>query len=826
MFAYQEHFGAPTVPVTSELFSKVIISGKVVNNIKEARKCKEAGDDKGYDAYKRKLPVFIYQATFKETKSQKGGNLGAWRKQESAVLNGLVMIDIDHIEDPKGVFERLYYCGEGDKQEQKTAFCKINKIKLVHVTCSGEGLRFVIVGDPSKNLFENQKAFCEKYHLPFDESCKDASRISFAPGFEDILWLDTDIFFINEPAFEEKWGEHYRKEGSRTKKPVVGNLFEKPKNNDDKTENQSKSLPERKSDEQESDALSEQYRKVPYGKIIDKWFENQCGGKPGPGDRHRNLFKLACDLRYICDDVNLLARLIKECSVGVEVASLRGEEELARLTDDALHASLYQNIPARLQSVLKAAGCQQAAATDESESDETHIDYGYWWERLHPLLEDSPILREAVADLPDRHKIGGVLAAGAMLGTYLTRCWWPHFDGKNYRLSFLVYIIGGAASGKSFVVDMDKLLMAPMIAADNAGRKWEREYKEEMKKRAASSKNAKEAAPEQLHPVIRYLPSTISNAMLYRRLMDAVDNDCPNVNGDPMHLHCYTCEAELATALRAQQGSWAGKLDLECKSFQNEVAGVDYANEQSTNGIIEINWNQVISGTPDAMRRKIKPSTVLDGLVTRLCVFTMPSNDYAMIERRKVIVDHDRNCLLRSVGLDLEQLSGEIVCPELVDMTFDYEAALCRQAEDNKDVCLDYFRKRIPLIMMRYAIVRAVCRQYKELPKRADGFTLKIEPSDLEFARLIGDFVLMEQMYMFGNEVMQALENESRASKPRGLVVKTEKLYQQLPDEFTLKDVQEMFMLSPYAAGMRMRRLIEKEMVEKVSQGKYVKLKK
>ena len=44
------------------------------------------------------------------------------------------------------------------------------------------------------------------------------------------------------------------------------------------------------------------------------------------------------------------------------------------------------------------------------------------------------------------------------MGSYLTRCWWEHFDGKDYRLSFLVYIVGSAASGKSFVPQMDAKL--------------------------------------------------------------------------------------------------------------------------------------------------------------------------------------------------------------------------------------------------------------------------------------------------------------------------------------------------------------------------------
>lgn len=374
-----------------------------------------------------------------------------------------------------------------------------------------------------------------------------------------------------------------------------------------------------------------------------------------------------------------------------------------------------------------------------------------------------------------------------MFGTYLSRCWWQHFDGKTYRLSYLVYIIGDAASGKSTIVDLDRLIMAPMMAADRAGREWERQYKEEIKARAASSKNAKAEAPLQQHPVIRYLPSTISNAMLYRRLTDAIDNEVLDAHGEVTHLHCYTFEAELATALRAQQGSWAGKLDLECKSFQNEMAGVDYANEQSQNGIIEINWNQVITGTPDALRRKIRKSTVLDGLATRLCVFPMPSNDYAMIERRQRIIDNDRDCRLRSAGLDLENIVGELPCEKLVDFCYDYEVKLAQQAKINEDRCLDYFRKRIPLIMIRYTLVRAVLRQIDSL-RRHEPF--QIIDSDLEFARLIGDFVLDMQIYMFGNDVMEALETQQSAFQPRRRSLKVKERFDRLPDEFTREDLK------------------------------------
>ena len=105
------------------------------------------------------------------------------------------------------------------------------------------------------------------------------------------------------------------------------------------------------------------------------------------------------------------------------------------------------------------------------------IDYQAWWQRLRPLLCDG--LSDAVAGMPEEIRLGGVLAAGAMFGTYLTRCHYQHYDGKKARLNFLVYIIGNAATGKGFLPDMDELIMEPMRAADEAGRQMEKRYKED-----------------------------------------------------------------------------------------------------------------------------------------------------------------------------------------------------------------------------------------------------------------------------------------------------------------------------------------------------------
>lgn len=423
--------------------------------------------------------------------------------------------------------------------------------------------------------------------------------------------------------------------------------------------------------------------------------------------------------------------------------------------------------------------------------------------------------------LPPHHRIGGVLASGAMFGTYLTRCWWEHYDGKPMRLSFLVYIIGDAASGKSTFGDIHDLVMAPMLAADEMGREAERQYERNLRKREQSSKDAKEAAPEKPTPCIRIVPSSISNKILYERLTYCNDNNCLDWKGKPTVRHLYSYEPELTAALRIEgQGAWASKCDIECKAFQNEDTGVDYANSREINGIFQVAWNRIITGTPDAARRKFRKSTILDGLVTRLCLFPMPSNAYAMIPRGHRFIVHERDCMLRAIGLDLDKISGELKCERLVDFAYDYEAKLAEQAEQNEDRCLDYFRKRIPIIMIRYALVRAVLRQVKQLVKGED---LVIEDSDLEFARLIGDFVLDMQIHMFGSDVMEALEAQDTAFKPRRRSTKSKDLFDRLPQVFTLEEFKACTPdMSKQGRSTKLSRWMEDGILEK-KDNKYIK---
>ena len=113
--------------INEEKFYELVKDPKWAENIDMYRKTGDA-------SYKRKLPAFIFQATFDETVS-KTGKTGCWRKQAATRLTGLVVMDIDHIENPKAVFE---------------SWTLNDRILLVYITPSGKGLKVVFKPTPMK----------------------------------------------------------------------------------------------------------------------------------------------------------------------------------------------------------------------------------------------------------------------------------------------------------------------------------------------------------------------------------------------------------------------------------------------------------------------------------------------------------------------------------------------------------------------------------------------------------------------------------------------------------------------------------------------------
>ena len=175
------------------------------------------------DSLKRSLPFVIFIATYEVTPSKKE-IMGAWRKQKACRLNGLCVIDYDHVDEsltPNPSPEGEGNCkGEGSKKTIREiweeAYNKLSdedkaRILFVYVTPSGHGLKVVFMADAAiGNLIDNQMVFSKKLGLNPDESCKDASRGAFLTTNDDVIFIDEErlINYENE-EFGKKYNEEY-----------------------------------------------------------------------------------------------------------------------------------------------------------------------------------------------------------------------------------------------------------------------------------------------------------------------------------------------------------------------------------------------------------------------------------------------------------------------------------------------------------------------------------------------------------------------------------------------------------------------------------------
>ena len=781
MFCYQGSFFRPTLPVDEAQFYALVRGTQWKETIDKFR---ETGDQK----LKRGLPAFIFQATFDETES-KNGKVGRWRKQAATRLTGLVVMDIDHIEKPREVFE-----GWGITELRN------HGVLLVYITPSGKGLKVVFKANVEYNLIDNQHQMAKVLGVEVDEACKDASRMSFICKEDDILFIDKELFTYENKEYGERFDALYRDGRSQ------GSVEHK--------ENPSKNLEEEITLEKNEEG-EYCYHGVKFRDICEAWQASQ-GGAPVPGDRHRTMLQMALDLRYITDNrpENIVC-VLKLCRFVQDIIRERGEEEVRGVADTACDRRLYRDIPKRLQEVLESAGVSSGERpADGGAVAKSEIPYELFAERLEPLL--SPPYSDACRAVERHNWLGAVFAAGAMYCTLMTRCWYYHFNGARQRMNPQVLIIGEPASGKSFAKELDDQIMCAMRAQDEEVRAAETRYKQEQKKRGTSSKAQKQDALVEPEGMIRYLPTKTSNNIFFRRLKRAKEI----VEGEQMNLHLYMFDSELDSSISAQSGgAWIGKHDLELKAFHNELSGVDYANNDSINDILPVFWNSVTTGTQISLYKKFTLRNINDGLCSRVAIFPMKTARYQMV--RKKVMNIQANEAMKLWGFKLEELHGELPIERLTDHVYDLCDLSAQEAEAADDHVLDYLRKRAVFYATWLTIPRIVARQYDAFKKTRK---LDINDDDLKFATLIYDAVIYFQDHFFGQMLLDSWENAAREYVPRRRNTKYTEAYRVLPETFTVKEVMTTLNIEIDAARKQCQRWVIHGFVERLKQGKYKKI--
>ena len=809
-FCYQKNFVNPTLPVDEAQFYALVRAKQWNENIDKYRETHDA-------ALKRKLPAFIFQATFDETTS-KSGKTGAWRKQAATRLTGLVVMDIDHIENPLTLYQGWV--------EKALDFKKLG-IVLIYVTPSGQGIKIVFKADVDKgNLIDNQHAMAKVLGVEVDESCKDASRMSFICKESDILFIDKELFTYEDKEFAKRFDDLYRNGHSAAERTNTKKIL----TNTNLTNHTNSEAPKDSSDSCNSCSKTK-WRGYDVQAIIDARYSAKlpCAAD---SNRHAESLKLATDLLIMLDGDKAQVQQIVEQQSWVQEIIKERNENVEQTVDSAAECvakketKYVNNMPSATmqKAILQATGktykeittgeAQKASIGNECEM-KTQLEM--WGAQIEALFDDFPVLRDICKGLKRNQYPAALFVAGAFEMTLMTRCTYRfyHRPEELRRLNSSALIIGDPASGKSFATRLFKLLAAPIVAADKVGRDAINAYREQMR-----TKGANKEKPKKPKVVVRVHPARTSNAQFIQDMVNAVEN----VDGEEMHLHMLTFDTELDNTLSVQKGgSWIDKMSLELKAFHNEVDGQAYSNMDSILQDFNVYWNYVYTGTPIALKKKVNEQNFGSGLATRLTVIPLPPTNFEMMSRESAI-DMDSDERLKAWAEKLDRMKGELSVQKIVDELYDWTARRMADAADNESKADEMLLKRCAYHGLNYAAPFIVMRHWDKMHQDGNYWCGEFETDEVDWklAELIVNIQYACQRHYFGAMAEAYFDNQLKdASVNVQRKHKTYDDFNRLPDEFTIGDVVRCFRLSgESSARSKICRLQRDHLIEKMNDGR------
>ena len=792
-FCIQKNLLAETEKITTaEQLEEVFNNPETFNKVNKVRELLGKNNKKVANEVKQTIEGLIFVAddfaecekpvkTFENGKEKEVMVKGKWRLQKSAHLNGLAVLDVDHlVQDPRELFKQW-----SEEQLRELG------VLLVFITSSNKGIKFVFIARKEwGNLIQNSLELARQLGLKADESGKDASRMSFAPSHQagDILFYDPERMFSYEnPEYDELFGEQYRSEDGKNKA--------------------SKSL------EVKEFRISEcQYKAIPIQKIVDCWVGNTL---PEPGTRHKTSLELADQLRYICDSDPVMIEGILRAQTWVQDIIKERGENVTQTVKSALAFKEEKRIPKRMYRALKAAGIDELAGISKY-----RLPYADWAKRLLKL--NLGCFAPALGYIDDDEvKPGGVITAAGMYDTLLTKCWYQDWEGYAHRLNVMAMAIGGPATGKGFAVKQDEYIMEVLREADAEGRALEREYKEGISERETSQKEQKKEALKRPTAIVRDCPVKTSNNVMYRRMQNA---SVPTAEGALYYYHLYTFASELLSIVKAS-GSFQEKRDIMLHSFHNEMNGVDYSNKDSVNGLMPVHYNTVATGTSTSLKHFVNSNNIGDGLATRLSVFLMPNGHFKMRPLCKKAKSMEAANEMKKWARRFDSLQGEIKgLDKLIAHVYNLVAKRAEEAANEGDEVTLIMTKRMQDKVMALCIPQVISTQ-KSWEEFQQTMTVKITRQHLDFATLMFEVLFACEDALFGQMWQDYFDNEERDNQPRITYDKTNEYFQSLPNEFTTQNVMDIWGYSSNAtASTRIKDFIDAGMVKKLSRGHYQKL--
>ena len=837
----QKVFGKACEPVTEAQFEATLDNRAVAETYKACREAyalyeqyEKAGQTAQakqqlglYNEKKKTLPAWIFSCCdFVEHEwiDSKKVNHGTakWRHQEYGLLNGLYMVDLDHLDDPMEEWRRML----------KTAvFTQIYKPQLLfaYITPSDHGLKLVFVADVKRgNLASNQNAFCQSLNLSNDKSTKDSSRLSFVCPRSEVLFYDARLHEVINGDFIRKYQPQYSKGLSEpdlfkdeAENPSSAGT---PKSSEATTTTPEGTTPVSESASADHDAYRYEGLEIPA--IIDKWLEHF---DTSVGKRHKVLLRLCSELKHVCErNADRVKYFVNRLQW---VNDLRTEgDSVDKTIDDGLNREMSLNMPKVMYATLKAMGVTPSILKDRSVAEAENAllpkftEYGCEIEALTPYF---PCMEEVCYQMKTPSKPACLFVGAALYGTLMTRMhyYFYHRPEKQRRLNYEVFVVDDPATGKSFAGDLYEIILSPIIAADKVGNDLINKFKEDKLKNETSSDKQKKDGLTQPKVKIRIHGSRTSNQTFIEDMNACVDKDA---KGNPIHLHLFTFDSELENNARlsGSSQSWIDKGVFELKAFHNEEDNQQYKNISSISGPFNVYWNFVYTGTPVSLNKKVNLKTFGSGLYSRLAVLPLCAEPFAVIpfcQRNKKNIEVTDT--LKEWAFKLDTVAGELPIWPLVECCYKWMADVMMIAREDEDRITAMLVKRVPYYGINIATPFIFMRHYDEWTQTR---TFKVDETDKRLVTLCLEIQLCTQRYFFGGMAAAYYQNKynEEQSNKVNYYSKSDKLLESLPSEFTEEDVMRIGEMKSNYARVQCWRWVQDRKVVKSGKGKKAKYSK
>ncbi len=393
----------------AEIKSKVLESQVVKDNVAKYR----AGDAEA----KLWLPAINFVGSSKTT-----------RMNAAMVPTQLVMIDIDHCEDPKGAWKSII--------DRMTWEWICDNVDVAHISPSGKGLHIFFESQGFATLKENMDWLNEQCDFQqygdYDSVVHDFARISFAFPTDDLLfesvrlisnYLPSPAILLVNPAYNPNAG----------KKEKGENGEESPKTSSVGTAN----TPPTFTKEEEEKMNVADWRGVPLKKIIDAWVEYR--GTPGPQEIHNYYNEMVKYFRNIMgNNKRLIFYLLPKFG--------HDDEECWSQVQSICRSNTLSNLDKPFYFFLKDKGfyvnTRKTSIDNYMLSDVDEFSFG-------EMPTPPPVFREFIRMAPKDFRVPVVNALLPMLGTLSSyvQALYP-YDDQMHTTSFFSIIYAPPGTGK------------------------------------------------------------------------------------------------------------------------------------------------------------------------------------------------------------------------------------------------------------------------------------------------------------------------------------------------------------------------------------------